>query len=94
MAEPLVALVDNFVDKHKSHELAQAYLDYLWSPQLQEIIAKHHLRPCDAKVMTAYKAQFSEVKTFTVKQAFGSWAEVQRTHFADGGTFDQLVERR
>ena len=94
LAEPPVALVDKVVDKRNTRKQAQAYLDYLWSPQAQEIIAKHHLRPRDPKVLAAHAAEFPPVKTFTVDQMFGSWAKAQQVHFADGGTFDQVVAQK
>jgi sulfate/thiosulfate transport system substrate-binding protein len=91
LAEPPVAVVDKVVDKRNTRKQAQAYLDYLWSPQAQEIIAKHHLRPRDPKVLAAHAAEFPAIKTFTVDQVFGGWTKAQQVHFADGGTFDQIV---
>ncbi|WP_322010476.1 sulfate ABC transporter substrate-binding protein [Paraburkholderia sp. J12] len=94
LAEPPVTIVDKVVDKRGSRKVAQAYLDYLYSPAAQEIIAEHHLRPRDAGVLAKHASEFKPVKTFTVEQVFGSWQNAQATHFADGGTFDQIVSDR
>ncbi|ACR30318.1 sulfate ABC transporter substrate-binding protein [Burkholderia glumae] len=94
LAEPPVALVDKVVDKKGTRKVAQAYLDYLYSPAGQEIIAKHHLRPRDAGVLKQHAAEFKPLKTFSVEQVFGSWDTVQKTHFADGGTFDRIIVDR
>jgi sulfate/thiosulfate transport system substrate-binding protein len=94
LAEPPVAIVDKVVDRHGTRKLAQAYLDYLYSPAGQEIIAAHHLRPRDPNVFKQHAAEFKPLKTFTVEQLFGSWDNAQKTHFADGGTFDQIIVDR
>jgi sulfate transport system substrate-binding protein len=91
LAEPPVALVDKVVDKRGTRKEAQAYLDYLWTPAAQEIIAQHHLRPRDATVLAKHASEFKSIKTFSVEQVFGSWQKAQQTHFSDGGTFDQVV---
>ncbi len=91
LAEPPVAIVDKYVDAHKTRPQAKAYLDFLFSPAGQEIIAAHHLRPRDPKVLQEHVDTFPPIKTFTVDQVFGSWDNAQRTHFADGGTFDQAI---
>jgi len=91
LAEPPVAVVDKLVDKHGTRKEAQAYLAFLFSPAGQEIIAEHHLRPRDPAVMKRHAAEFPVLKTFTVDQAFGSWEQAQKTHFADDGTFDQVI---
>jgi sulfate/thiosulfate transport system substrate-binding protein len=94
LAEPPVTIVDKVVDKRGSRKVAQAYLDYLYTPAAQEIIAEHHLRPRDAGVLAKHASEFKPIKTFTVEQVFGSWQNAQATHFADGGTFDQIVSDR
>ncbi|CAD6513553.1 Sulfate-binding protein [Paraburkholderia hiiakae] len=94
LAEPPVTIVDKVVDKRGTRKTAQAYLDYLYSPAAQEIIAQHHLRPRDAAVLAKHANEFKSIKTFTVEQVFGSWQNAQATHFADGGTFDQIVADR
>jgi sulfate transport system substrate-binding protein len=91
LAEPPVTIVDKVVDKRGTRKQAQAYLDYLYSPAAQEIIAQHHLRPRNAQVLARHASEFKPLKTFTVEQMFGSWQKAQQTHFADGGTFDQVV---
>ena len=90
LAEPPVAVVDKVVDKHGTRALAEAYLQYLYSPEGQEIAAKNHYRPRDPKVAEKYAASFTKVKLLTIDQAFGGWTAAQKAHFADGGTFDQI----
>ncbi|WP_213303630.1 sulfate ABC transporter substrate-binding protein [Paraburkholderia sacchari] len=91
LAEPPVSIVDKVVDKRDTRKVAQAYLDYLYTPAAQEIIAQHHLRPRDAGVLAKHASEFKPIKTFTVEQVFGNWQKAQAAHFADGGTFDQVV---
>ena len=90
LAEPSVAVVDAVVDRKKTRAVARAYLEYLYTPEGQEIAAKNHYRPRDQKVAAKYAATFAKVKLFTIDQAFGGWDNAQKTHFADGGTFDQI----
>jgi sulfate transport system substrate-binding protein len=94
LAEPPVALVDKVVDRHGTRAAAQAYLDYLYSPAGQEIIAQHHLRPRDTTVLARHQAEFKPLDTFTVDAVFGGWTKAQAVHFADGGTFDQIIVDR
>jgi len=94
LAEPPVTLVDKFVDKHGTHAAAHAYLEYLYTAEGQEIAAKHYYRPRVAPVAKNFAGRFAQVKLFTVDQMFGSWAKVQRTHFDDGGVFDQLYQQK
>ncbi|WP_310629881.1 sulfate ABC transporter substrate-binding protein, partial [Paraburkholderia sp.] len=94
LAEPPVTIVDKVVDKRGTRKEATAYLEYLYSPAAQEIIAQHHLRPRDKAVLAKHADEFKPIKTFTVEQVFGSWQKAQTTHFADGGTFDQLFADR
>ncbi|CAM2168774.1 sulfate/thiosulfate ABC transporter periplasmic binding protein Sbp [Paraburkholderia sacchari] len=94
LAEPPVSIVDKVVDKRGTRKVAQAYLDYLYTPAAQEIIAQHHLRPRDAGVLAKHANEFKPIKTFTVDQVFGNWQKAQAAHFADGGTFDQIVADR
>ncbi len=89
LAEPPVALVDEVVRRHKTREVAQAYLDFLYTEPAQEIIAKNYYRPRSAAAHAKYAAQFPEVELFTIDE-FGGWAEAQKKHFADGGIFDQI----
>ena len=90
LAEPPVAVVDAVVDKRGTRAVAEAYLQFLYTPEAQAIVARHHYRPRDPAVAAKYRATFAEVELFTVDEAFGGWQAAQRTHFADGGTFDQI----
>jgi sulfate transport system substrate-binding protein len=92
LAEPPVAIVDSVVDKKKTRAVAEEYLKYLYTPEGQEIAAKHHYRPRDQKVAEKYKDSFAKVKLFTIDEAFKGWDVAQKTHFADGGTFDQIYK--
>ena len=89
-----VAIVDKVVDKKGTRKLAQAYLEYLWSPDGQQNAADNYLRPRDAELLKKYAAQFPAIKTFTVDDVFGGWAKASPTHFKDGGTFDQLYQSK
>jgi sulfate/thiosulfate-binding protein len=90
LAEPPVAVVDKVVDKHGTRKVAQAYLEFLYSDEGQEIAAKNYYRPVVAKVAAKYAAQFPKVKLFTIDEVAGGWTKAQKTHFADGGVFDQV----
>jgi sulfate/thiosulfate-binding protein len=90
-AEPPVALIDKVVDKRGTRAVAQAYLDYLYSPEGQDIAGRHYYRPVDAAVAAKYAQQFPRLELFSIDQLFGGWAQAQKTHFADGGVFDRIV---
>jgi len=90
LAEPPVAVVDKVVDKRGTRKVAEAYLEYLYSPVGQEIAAKNFYRPIDDKVAARYASQFPKIALFTIDDVFGGWAKAQKTHFADGGVFDQI----
>src|SRR2546422_6406000 len=92
LAEPPVAVVDRVAAKHNTKAVAQAYLEYLYTPEGQTIAARHYYRPRLAAVADKYAAQFPKVTLFTIDEVFGDWAKAQRTHFADGGTFDQIYQ--
>jgi len=92
LAEPSVAVVDKVVDKRGTREVAQAYLDYLYSEAGQEIAAKNFYRPRLASVARKYAQQFPHVNLVTIDDTFGGWQHAQATHFADGGTFDQIYQ--
>ena len=94
LAEPPVAVVDRNVDRKGTREVATAYLQYLYSPEGQEIAAKHYYRPVDPKVAAKHAGQFTKVQLFDIDDVFGGWAKAQKTHFADGGVFDQIFTRR
>ncbi len=93
LAEPPVSVVDKVVDKKGTRKQATAYLEYLYSPEGQDIAGKHYYRPRDAKVFAKYAKQFATVKLFTIDEVFGGWQKAQKTHFADGGVFDQIMRR-
>lgn len=92
VAEPPVAVVDRFVDRHGTRAVAQAYLEYLYSEQGQEIAARHYYRPRLESMAARYAGQFPPVRLFTIDQVFGGWQRAQKTHFDDGGVFDQIYE--
>ena len=92
LAEPPVAVVDKVVDKHGTREVAEAYLEYLYSPEGQEIAAKHFYRPRLKEVAEKYADRFPQVKLFTIDEVFGGWEKAQKEHFADGGVFDQIYQ--
>jgi sulfate/thiosulfate-binding protein len=94
LAEPPVAVVDRNVDKKGTRAAAQAYLEYLYSPEGQEIAARNYYRPTDAKVAAAYARNFPKLALFTIDDVFGGWAKAQRDHFNDGGVFDQIYTRK
>lgn len=91
LAEPPVALVDKNIEKHGTAKVAKAYLEYLYSPEGQEIAAKNYYRPTDPKVAKKYEAQFPKIKLATIAE-FGGWAVAQKAHFGDGGLFDQIYQ--
>ncbi len=90
LAEAPIAIVDKVVDKRGTRKLAQAYLEYLYSPQGQEIIAKHYFRPRLESVAKKYADQFRSLELFTVDKIAGGWQNAQKIHFNDGGIFDQI----
>ena len=92
LAEPPVAIVDRVVDRKGTRAVAEAYLQYLYTAEGQEIAAKRHYRPRDAGVAAKYANSFAKVKLFTIDETFGGWQTAQKTHFADGGTFDQIYK--
>ena len=93
LAENPVSVVDKVVDKRKTRPLAQAYLEYLYSEEGQEIAARHYLRPRLESVAAKHKADFKPIELFTVDEVFGGWTKAQKTHFADGGVFDQIYNK-
>jgi sulfate/thiosulfate-binding protein len=93
LAEPPVALVDKVVDRKGTRVVAQAYLDYLYSPEAQEIEARNFYRPIDPTVAAKYASKFPKLKLFTIDDTFGGWTKAQATHFADGGVFDQIYKK-
>ena len=92
LAEPPVSIVDKVVDKKGTRAVAQAYLEYLYSPEGQEIAARNYYRPRLESVTKKYAATFPQIKLVTVDEVFGGWQNAQKTHFADGGVFDQIYQ--
>lgn len=93
LAEPPVAVVDKVVDKHGTRKQAEAYLQYLYSPEGQEIAAQNYYRPRDPQVAAKYASSFPKVPLFTIDDSmFGGWQKAQKTHFSDGGVFDQIYQ--
>jgi sulfate transport system substrate-binding protein len=90
LAEPPVAVVDTVVDRRGTRQVAEAYLQHLYSDAGQDIVAKHYFRPRNAQVLERYRAQFPEVATFTIDEVFGGWNEAHAKHFADGAVFDRI----
>jgi sulfate/thiosulfate transport system substrate-binding protein len=94
LAEPPVALVDKVVDRKQTRKLAEAYLNFLYTPEAQEIAAKHYYRPRLEEVAVKYRQQFPRLELVTIDEEFGGWAKAQPQHFGDGGTFDQIYRPR
>ena len=92
LAEPPVAVVDKNVDRHGTRKVAEAYLQFLYSKQGQEIVAKDFYRPRDPAVLAAHGANFPKIPLYTLADVFGNWQKAQATHFADGGVFDQIYK--
>src|SRR6202162_1029869 len=92
LAEPPVSIVDKVVDKKGTRNAAKAYLEYLYTPEGQEIAAKNYYRPRLESVAKKYASTFPKVKLVTVDDTFGGWQNAQKTHFADGGVFDQIYQ--
>jgi sulfate transport system substrate-binding protein len=91
LAEPPVAIVDANVDRHGTRKVAQAYLEYLYTPAGQKLAAKHFYRPIAPEhADPADRERFPQLELITIDEAFGGWQEAQKTHFADGGIFDQI----
>jgi len=90
LAEPPVAVVDKVVDRKGTRQAAQAYLEYLYTPQAQEIIARNYYRPTDESVAKRFADAFPAVELVTIDSDFGGWRAAQEKHFSDGGTFDQI----
>jgi sulfate transport system substrate-binding protein len=93
LAEPPVAVVDKFAARHGTQEVATAYLEHLYSPQGQQLAAKHFYRPAIGELVSpGERKQFAQLELFTIDQVFGGWDKAQREHFADGGIFDQIYQ--
>ncbi len=92
LAEPSIAVVDKVVDQKGTRAVAEAYLQFLYSPEGQEIAAKHYYRPRLASVAEKYAGQFPKLTLFTIDEEFGGWDKAQKEHFAEGGVFDQIYK--
>ena len=93
LAEPTVSVVDKVIDKKGTKEVAEAYLNYLYSPEGQEIAAKNYYRPRLPEVAAKYESTFPKLKLYTIDEEFGGWTKAQKDHFSNGGTFDQISKR-
>lgn len=90
LAEPTVALVDKNADKKKTREVAQAYLEYLYSDEGQEIAGKHFYRPSNPAILAKFQSQYPNLKLFTINEVFGGWDPATKKFFEDGAIFDQI----
>jgi sulfate transport system substrate-binding protein len=90
LAEPPVSWVDKVVNQRGTQAVAQAYLEYLYSPEGQEIAARYYYRPRLDSVRQKYASTFPKVNLFTIDEVFGGWRKAQKRHFSDGGVFDQI----
>ena len=93
LAEPSVAIVDAVVEKKGTRELAEEYLNYLYSPEGREIAAQNFYRPRDPEILAKYAEIFRPLELFTIDEAFGGWVKAHDDHFADGATFDQIYRK-
>jgi len=93
LAEPPVTVVDKVVDRKGTRKVAEEYLKYLYSPEGQEVAARHYYRPFDKKVAQKYAGQFPKLKLVTIDDTFGGWGRAQKAHFSDGAVFDQIYSR-
>jgi len=94
LAEPPVAVVDTYANKHKSAETAKAYLEFLYTEEGQDICAKHYYRPRSEQVLKKYAAQFPAMPMFTIAELSGTWKQAQDIHFSDGGVFDSVFQKK
>ncbi len=94
LAEPAVTVVDKNVDRKGTRAVAQAYLEYLYTDEGQDIAGKNFYRPISPKAQAKYAKQFPQLKLFTIDQAFGGWEKADKAHFVDGGSFDQIYSRK
>lgn len=94
LAEPAVSIVDKYVDKKGSRQVAQAYLEYLYSDEGQDIVGKNFYRPISPKASAKYAKQFPKIELVTIDKAFGGWSQASKDHFVDGASFDQIYLKR
>jgi len=93
LAEPPVTVIDKVVDKRKTRAVATAYLEYLYTEEGQELAAKNYYRPRLESIAKKYEKQFPKVNLVNIDNEFGGWQKAQKTHFADGGTFDEIYQK-
>ncbi|HOY85854.1 MAG TPA: sulfate ABC transporter substrate-binding protein [Methylotenera sp.] len=93
LAEPPVTVVDKNAKKHGTEAVSKAYLEYLYSDEGQDIAGKHYYRPTNPKYAEKYASQFPKVNLIKIDDVFGGWQKAQKTHFSDGGTFDQIYQK-
>lgn len=94
LAEPPVTVVDKTVDKRGTRKVAEAYLNYLYTEEAQDIIGKHFYRPTSERAAKKYAGQFAKVSLFKIDEVFGGWTKAQKEHFSDGGVFDQIYQAK
>jgi sulfate transport system substrate-binding protein len=94
LAEPPVSVVDKVADRRGTRAVAEAYLRFLYTPEGQEIGARHYFRPTSPEVARSHETNFPKIETFTVQDVFGGWGRAQKTHFEEGGIFDQISDSR
>lgn len=94
LAEPPVTLVDRVADRRGTRAVAQAYLEFLYTEEAQDIIGKHFYRPRSQKAQAKYAKQLPKLNLFTIDEAFGGWDRATQVHFVDGGTFDQIYAKK
>jgi len=92
LAEPPIAVVDKVVDKKGTRAVAEAYLNYWYTPEAQDIAGRNYYRPTDPEVARKYAEVFPKVELFTINDVFGGWTKAQKTHFSEGGVFDQIYK--
>ncbi len=95
LAEPPVAVIEKYAEKHKTKEIARAYLEFLYTDEAQEIIVKNHYRCSNPAIFEKYRSEFASIKLFHLEEIYpGGWEEVHKIHFSDGGIFDQIMLER
>jgi sulfate transport system substrate-binding protein len=94
LAEPPVTVVDKYVDKHGTRAVAEEYLKFLYTPEAQEVVAKHYYRPRDPDAAKRHEAELSKLQLFTIDEAFGGWSKAQKQHFDDHGVFDEIYLKK
>jgi sulfate transport system substrate-binding protein len=86
--EPVVAVVDRYAEAHGTRKIAEAYVQFLYTEEAQMIVARHHFRPRSREALELHRQDFPDIRLYEIDEAFGGWAQAQRRHFDEGGTFD------